>query len=85
MPAAGEIDRALPRPPSSMLIARGTNGAPSRPCSTRAVISASMVGAAAQPAEARVKPIRLAKYTARVPNRRARKDVPASPTPRASS
>ena len=60
MPATGETVRAPPLPPSSMLIASGTSGAPTRPCASRAAISSRAPGAAAQQAEARVNPITLA-------------------------
>jgi len=83
MPASGEMDRAPP-PPSSMLIASGTSGAAARPCTTRAATSPPASGARAHSAEAMVNATTLARYTDRVPNRRARHAVPASPAPSAS-
>jgi hypothetical protein len=50
----------------------------------RAATSAPASGASAQSAEAAVNAMTLARYTGRVPNRRARYAVPASPAPRAS-
>ena len=84
MPASGEIDRALPLPPSSMLMASGTRGAATSPCATRAATSTAAPGASAHSAEAAVNATTLARYTGSVPNRRARYAVAASPAPRAS-
>ena len=65
-------------------MASGTSGAATRPCTIRAATSTPASGARAHSAEAAVNAIALARYTGRVPNRRARYAVPASPAPRAS-
>jgi hypothetical protein len=84
IPAATEIDRALPPLPSSMDIASGTSGAAASPCRARNAISAPMPGDSAHSADAAVNAARLTRYTGTVPNRRARYAVPASPVPSAS-
>jgi len=85
MPATGEIARAPPvSRPSSMLMASGTRGAATRPWTIRAPTSTPASGASAHSAEATVNAITLTRYTGRVPNRRARYAVAASPAPRAS-
>jgi len=61
MPASGEMDRALPPPPSSMLIASGTRGAATRPCTTRAATRSPASGAVAHSAEAMVNAMTLAR------------------------
>ena len=81
IPAATEIDRALPPLPSSMDIASGTSGAATSPCTTRNAISAPMPGDSAHSADAAVNDARLTRYTGTVPYRRARYAVPASPVP----
>jgi hypothetical protein len=60
-PASGEMDLALPPPPRSMLIARGTKGAATRPCTTRAATSTPAPGASAHSAEAMVNAMTLAR------------------------
>jgi len=72
IPAATEMDRALPPLPSSMDIASGTSGAATRPCAARNAISAPMPGARAHSADAAVKAARLTRYTRTAPCRRAR-------------
>ena len=85
MPATGEMARApLLSRPSSMLMASGTSGAAARPWTTRAPTSTPASGARAHSAEAAVNAMTLARYAGRVPNRRARNAVPASPAPSAS-
>ena len=81
IPAATEMDRALPPLPSSMDIASGTSGAATSPCTTRNAISAPMPGDSAHSADAAVNAARLTRYTGTVPYRRARYAVAASPVP----
>ena len=81
IPAATEMDRALPPLPSSMDIASGTSGAATSPCTARNAISAPMPGDSAHSADAAVNAARLTRYTGTVPYRRARYAVPASPVP----
>jgi hypothetical protein len=84
IPANGETDRALPLPPNSMLIASGTSGAATSPWTTRAPTRIPASGATAHIADASVNAITLTRYTGKVPKRRAKYAVPASPVPSAS-
>ena len=61
-PASGEIERPvlLPRP-SSMLMAKGTSGAATSPCRTRAATSRPASGASAHIAEATVNAMTLSR------------------------
>ena len=65
-------------------MASGTSGAATRPWTIRAPTSTPAPGATAHSAEAAVNAMTLARYTGRVPNRRARNAVQASPAPSAS-
>ena len=80
----GTLPLPSPPRPSRMLSARGTSGAPAKPCTARAATSTSIPGARAHAAEAPTNATMLQVSTRMVPKRLARYDVAASETPSAS-